>query len=466
MEIKQEKTGDLTATLTVSVAPEDYRDQVTTTLKDYSKRVTIKGFRKGKIPMSVMKKMYGKGVIVEELNKIISASLEEYVNDQTLSLVGEPMPVTTDLELATEFDKEYVLAYEVGLAPDFSIDYSLVGKAPFYNVSIDDEVLGKEIEDLQKRHGPMSNPEESAEGDILFGKISETDADGNVIEDGLSKMFALNPVRIENEELKAEMAKSHKAEDVFPITMAQAFPVDGPLQKFWETNVKGEEIRQVSEEELEEIKNKHFQFEVKKINRTEPMEIGQELFDKAFGEGAITTEEEFRSRLVADMEAFFTKEANRYFRSIAIKSLIEGTDIPLPEDFLRKFLLRTREQITEDNIDSVMDGYLRSLRWRLIVEKMQEADESMNVDEDDLREKAEERVMTQFGSMIGEDKERLTQFANYFLQEEKMVQEMYEEIMEDRIFAHIAQENPPVEEEITATGFMDMLKAENDKAEA
>lgn len=460
MEIKQEKTGDLNATLTISVAPEDYRDQVTTTLKDLAKRVTLKGFRKGKIPMSVLKKMYGKGVIVEELNKIISAGLEEYVKEEKLSLVGEPMPVTTDLDLGTDFDKEYVLAYEVGLAPEFSVDYGLAGKSPFYRVSIDDEVLEKEIADMQKRFGPMTNPDESQEGDILFGKVSETDADGNVIEDGLNKMLALNPVRIEDETLIAEMNKPHKAEDIFPITMAQAFPVDGPLQKFWETNVQGEEIRQVSEAMLEEIKAKHYQFEVKKINRTDPMEIGQELFDKAFGEGEVTTEEDFRARIVGDMETFFTKEATRYFRSMSIKALIEGTEMPLPEDFLHNFLIRTREQITEENVGEVMEGYLRSLRWRLIVEKMQESDESMKVDEEDLRERAEERVMAQFGSMVGEDKERLAQFANYFLQEEKMVQEMYEEIMEDRIFAHIAQENPPVEEDITATGFMDMLKAE------
>jgi trigger factor len=461
LEIKQEKTGDLNATLTINVAPEDYREQVTSTLKDLSKRVTIKGFRKGKIPMSVMKKMYGKSVIVEELNKIISAGLENYVKDENLSLVGEPMPVTTDLDLGTDVDKEYVLAYEVGLAPEFTLDYGLVGTAPFYRVSIDDVVLNKEIADMQKRYGPMTNPEESAEGDILFGKIFETDAEGNALEDGMNKMFALNPVRIEDESLKAEMAKPHKAEDIFPITMAQAFPVDGPLQKFWETNVQGEEILQINEKELEEIKAKHFQFEVKKINRTEPMEIGQELFDKAFGEGTITTEEDFRARIVADMEGFFTKESSRYFRSMAIKSLIEGTELPMPEDFLKTFLIRTREQINESNIDDVIEGYLRSLRWRLLVEKMQKADESMTVTEEDLRERAEDRVMKQFGSMVGEDKERLAQFANYFLQEEKMVQEMYEEIMEDRIFAHIAQENPPVEEEITATGFMDMLKAEN-----
>jgi trigger factor len=460
LEITKENTGDLLATITVNVAPDDYRDEVRKILKDYGKRVNLKGFRKGKVPMSVMKKMFGKGVIVEELNKIISRELENYIKAEEMVLVGEPLPVSSNLELESELDKEYTLSYEVGLAPEFSIDYGLAGQASYYTVTIDDEVLAKEIADMQKRYGPMTNPEESQEGDILFGKVSEVDGDGNVVEDGLSRMVALNPDRIEDEDLKTEMGKTHKPEDTFPVTMKQIYPRAADLRQFWETNVQNEKVRDVSDDELEEIMGKSFVFEVKKINRMEPIEIGQEFFDKIFGEGNITTEEEFRERVSNDMDGFFNNEAQKYYRSKTIKALIEGIDIPLPEDFLKRFLVRTREAISEDNVAEVMESYLRSLRWRLIVEKMQKSDDSMTVEEDDLREKAEEKVLAQFGGMVGEDKARLDQFVNYYLQQENMVQEIFDEVLEDRVFAHLAQENPPAEESITATAFMEMLKAE------
>ncbi|MEM0999795.1 MAG: trigger factor [Bacteroidota bacterium] len=462
MEITRENTGDLLTTVTINVAPEDYQDEVKRILKDYSKRVNIKGFRQGKVPLSVMKKMYGKGVIVDELNKIISQALESYVQEQDLVIVGEPMPKTTNLELESELDKSYSLSYEIGLAPDFEIDYGLAGQTPLYLVNIDEEILNKEVQDMQKRFGPMTNPEESQEGDILFGKVSELDAEGNLVEDGLARMAALNPDRVEDEALKEIMGQPKKPEDTFDVKMEQIFPRNADLRRFWESNAQNEKVRNVNDELLEEIKGKTFRFELKRINRIEPMEIGPELFEKAFGEGEITEEADFRDRVSNDMDGFFNNEATRYYRSNTIKSLIEGIELPLPEEFLQSYLVQSREQLTEENVGEIMESYLRSLRWRLIVEKMQKADDTVKVAEEDLRERAEEKVMAQFGAMIGEDQERLDSFVSYYLREEKIVQEIFDEVLEDRVFAHVAQENPPVEETITATEFMEKLKSEAD----
>ena len=467
MEIIKEKTGDLNAKLTVKVAPEDYQDQVKDVLKDLARRANIKGFRKGKVPVSVVRKMYGKGVVLEELNKVISESLTNYIREEDLPLLGEPLPQTEDFDLDVKAEASYEFEYEVGLAPAFDVDYGLAGQAPLYKVSVDDAVLDKEVDHMREQHGPTSNPDESQEGDTLYGKLSELDADGNVVEEGLGKMIALNPERVPSEDVKKEMADGKKAEDTFNVKMADVMEGEDAIRDFWQTNVSGEEVRKVDNAMLAEIMEKTFQFEVRKINRQEVAELNQEFFDKLFGEGNVANEEQLRAKIAEDMEGFFQKEAQKFYRTKTIKALIENTEIPLPDAFLKKWLVRSREQITEENIEELYGTYSRSQRWRLIIQRMQKDNPNVRVDEEDIRERAKEMVHQQFGAMLqGQDDDKMEGFVNYYLQNEQMVNQIFDNLLEDRVFAHLNEENPAVEEDITATDFMEMLKSDNEALKA
>lgn len=454
--------GDQHAKLKVTVVPDDYRNQVSTILKDYAKRANLKGFRKGKVPVSVVRRMYGKGIVYEELNKIVSKSLGEYLDETKLPIVGEPLPVSLVDDFDENGERDYEFEFELGLAPEFEIEYGLVGESPLYNVTVDDATLEKEVETLQNTYGPMTNPDESQEGDILFGKLSEIDADGNVVEDGYQKMYTLNPDRVPGEELVKKMGGGVKPDETLEVSMEEVARNDNELRKLWETNVQGEKVRDISDEELEAIKGKKFQFEVRKINRIEKMEIGQELFDKAFGEDEVSTEEEFRDRLKGDMVKFFERESLRYYRTKAIKALIEGMSLPLPDEFLKRWLVQTREKVTEENIEDLYESYSRSLRWRLIIEKMQEENPEVKVEEADMRAKAEEQVVAQFGAMLGDaDPERLDTFVSYFMNDEKLSGRMFDELVEEKVFKHLGEKNPAASEEITATEFMELLKNED-----
>jgi trigger factor len=454
LEILKHNTGDLTARLQVKVGPEDYKTQVDGVLKDYARRANIKGFRPGKVPVSVVRKMFGKGIIFEELNKVISSKLSEYIAEEKITLVGEPMPISKDVDLDADTDATYEFEYDLGLAPEFSINYGLAGEASLYKVEVDDPILAREVEDIRERNGDMTNPEESAVGDTLYGKL---------VGAGREKMFALNPSRITNEALKAEMGNGKKDGDTISLTMADTFENDNALRNFWETNVQNERIADISDAELAEIKEASFTFEVRKINRVTKIDLGAELYEKVFGEEhGIEDAAGFRERVRKDMEVFFNREAGRYYRSKAIRSLVEGSALPLPDGFLRDYLVKTREQVTESNIEEIYPSYARSMRWRLLVEKMQGTDASVKVDQDDLRQRAREMVLSQFGSLVApDDTDRLDSFANYYLKDEKMVERMFDELLEDRVFAHINGQNPPVEDSITATAFMELLKSEN-----
>ena len=454
MEIQQHSTGHLTATLSVKVAPEDYKDQVDTQLKEYARRANLKGFRPGKVPVPVVRKMFGKSILFDELNKLLSSNISSYIKENNVQLVGEPMPITKDMDLESDTYIAYQFDYELGLASDFDINYGLAGNAPFFKVEIDDAVLDREIEDMRGRYGDMSNPDSSIEGDTLFGKLSNGKWE---------KMGTLNPNRIKSERLKTEMGKEHKSGDTLSLKMDEVFENDNAIRKFWETNVQGEEVREISTDELDELKSIDFNFEVRKINRVAKCEIDAALYEKAFGEDhGITDEADFRKRVAEDMEKFFNREAMRYYRTQTIKSLVEGSDISFPDEFLRNYLVRSREQVTEANINEIYPSYARSLRWKLLVEKMQSLDPSVVVNQDDIRERARQMVLSQFGSMMGDiDPERLDSFADYYLKDEKAVERMFDELLEDRVFMHLAKSNPPALEAITATDFMERLKAEN-----
>jgi trigger factor len=462
LEIKQEKTSDLTGRLTVVVTPEDYRDQVNTVLKDYAKKANIKGFRKGMVPTSIMRKMFGKGVVFEELNKIVSKALNEYIVEERLALVGEPLPITQDFELDADKEIEYELSFDIGLVSPFVINYGEVAGRPVYKVSADDALIDKEIEGMRSQHGEMTNPEESQEGDILFGKLWEVDAEGNTVEGGLERMFTLNPERVQSESLKKEMGSGKKADDRISLTMADLFDNDSDIRDLWERNVSGEQVRTISTEELAAIQDKKFVFEVRKINRTEKMPVDQTLFDAAFGPGKVTSLSDFRDKVAEDIERHLQNQAQKLYRALAIRSIIDSTEIELPHDFMRRWLVATREQINEENVDSLYDTFLRSYKWRLIVEQMQEENAQVKVTQENVIDRVRALVRSQLGSMLGDiDDTKLESFVQYYLQDEKMVQRIFDEELEDRVFFHINALHPPVEEEITGTDFIEVLKKEN-----
>jgi trigger factor len=463
LEIKQEKTGDLTGKLTVVIAPDDYRDQVNTVLKDYAKKANIKGFRKGMVPTSIVRKMFGKGVIFEELNKIVGKALNDYVVEERLALVGEPLPTGNNIDLDAEKDQSYELNFEIGLSGDFKIDYQLAGSHPIYTIVADDALIDKEVEGMRTQYGEMSNPDESQAGDTLFGKLWEVDGSGNVVEGGLERMYALNPERVASEALKAEMGNAKKAEDRIALTMADITTSDAEIREIWEKNVSGEQVREVSDEELAEIKGKHFAFEVRKVNRVEKLDVDQALFDKVFGEGSVTSLADFRDRLAGDIEKHLNGQALKLYRSMTIRALVEGTDIQLPHDFMKRWLIATREQINEGNVESIFNTFLRSYKWKMIVEQMQAENEQVKVTQENIIDRARAMVKSQFGAMLGEgDDSRLESFVQYYLQDEKMMQRLFDDELEDRVFAHINSINAAVEEETTGSDFIDKLKKENE----
>ena len=186
MNISQEKIDNLNAVVTINIKPEDYQPRVDKAIKDHAKKAKIPGFRPGMVPPSHIKKMYGKSILVDEVNNLLSDSLNNYIDEQKLQVLGQPLPKSDDKEYNWDFSDDFVFNYELGLAPEFDIDFSSKDKVTEYVIKPDPETLAARITNIRKSYGKMTNPDVSADGDVLYADLVQLSPDGSVFEGGIS----------------------------------------------------------------------------------------------------------------------------------------------------------------------------------------------------------------------------------------------------------------------------------------
>jgi trigger factor len=457
VQITEQRLDAQNLLLNVHVSPEDYSEPVRKTLNDYAKKANIPGFRKGKVPMSIVKKMVGKGVVYDELNRSLSQTLRDYIKEKELSILGEPLPVKKEeLDLDPDSTLSYDFQYEIGLAPDFTLNLNLSSSISRYKVEVDEETLQKEIDYQRSRFGNMSNPEVSGEGDILFGKISECDAEGNVIEDGLNRIGTLNPQRVPDAKIIAEMV-GRKAGDTIRFTMPQVFDSREAVRNFWERNAQNEQVREIDDRDLDIIFTKQFVFEVRKVNHVDLAEVNQDLFDKVFPGTGITTEAEFRDKLREDVQGFFERESLNEFRARLMRTVVDAIQIPLPDAFLKKYLLETREKLSPDVLENVYPSYASDLRWNLIINRIMNENPEYKVTQEDVNAAAEVKLRTQFAAMLGNTGDDLIKsLIPTYLEKQERVEEIVNEVVTVRVQDHLVKFVNAVEQPITAKAFMEL----------
>ncbi|MEM6805437.1 MAG: trigger factor, partial [Bacteroidota bacterium] len=372
MQITQESTGNLTANITVLLTPEDYKPQVNEELKKQAKKASMPGFRPGKVPFGLVRKMVGMPVLIEEVNKIVSKALSDYLRDEEISLLGDPMPneqkTEDDFDVNCEKDLDFV--FEVGLAPDFEVDYKLKKKPTKYAISIDDDFLNEQIDNFRDRFGEVSNPEEVAKGDVMYGRIHEVDGEGNVVEGGFDKMIALNPERVESKSFfKPYLGK--KVDEIFDIDVFKVAKKHADVAS----------VLFMEEDELKELKGKSLKMELKKINRVETAELNEDFFGKVAAslqwqtkegeeEIKIETEEDFRTRMQEQLESEFSENSKWYYRNELQKGLMDSNSLDLPDEFLKRWMLKTQKDYTEERVDKEYEDFQKSVSWSMIVENV------------------------------------------------------------------------------------------------
>jgi len=428
MNISQEKTGNLSAIVKININPEDYQPRVDKAIKDHAKKAKIPGFRPGMVPASHIKKMYGKSILVDEINNLLSDTLNKYIETENLQVLGQPLPKMDDHKHYNwDFTDDFEFDYEVGLAPDFNADFSTADKLTQYVVKADDEVLAERIKNLRKGYGKMTNPDVSADGDVLYSEIVQLSPDGSVFEDGISNTASVRLDQVKDEAVKASLIGLKKGDEV-TLDVQKAFNNDA-------AKVAG--LLKIDEETAADLKSS-FRLTVKNVNRLEESDLNQEFFDKLFGEGEVTSEEEFRQRVTDEVEGMMAQDAERRLQEDIYKYTLNKIQFNLPDEFLKRWLQSNDEKMSAEDLEGGYNDFAQNLKWTLIVNKII-TEQKIEVKYEDVFETAKFRLGQQFRmySQMPLSEEQLGQYTVQYLQNKENANKIFDEVKALKVFNYI-----------------------------
>lgn len=447
MNITQEKINDLNAIIKVSIAPEDYTEKVDKTIKDQAKKATIPGFRKGMVPAAHIKKMYGRSILVEEINKMLSDALNNYLSENKVEILGQPLPKMDDTkEFKWDFTDAFEFEYEIGLAPAVEVNISDADQFKAYQVKADEETLASRIKNIRKSYGKMTNPEVSAEEDVLYAELAELSADGSVFEGGINHTGSIRLDQVTDEAVKSTLI-GLKKDDVLQLDLQKAFNNNENIIA---------KLLDITEEAAKELKST-FQVTVKNVNRLEEADLNQEFFDKIFGEGVVTDEAGFSAKITEEIEGMFKQDADRKLQNDMYTKLTDEVKMELPDEFLRKWLKATNEKLTDEELNEGYEDFAKNLKWTLIENKIIK-DNNIEIKYDEVFATAKERLDAQFRmySPAPMPDDQLTQYTTTFLQEKDNANRIFEEVKALKVFNHIKSVATINEEEIAYNKFIEM----------
>ncbi len=430
--ITQEDLGNLKALVTIELEQNDYQSKVDHVIKDYSKQVNLKGFRKGKVPPGVIKKMYGNQILAEELNKIVIAEMEKYLEENNIKILGQPIPkqdhpVRYDINTLNP----YQFAYELGLSPEFEI--KMLSKKPSitkHEVTIDDDLIDQELMQMRLRYGKMTNPEDAVqENDILYVSIEELD-NGDLKEGG----------QVNHTAIPVDMFKDKKAhKKAMGMKIGDHLDLDGV--KVFEKDIKeiGQHFFEIKEEEVLDQLSPECRITLEKINRREPAALDQDFFDKIYGLKVVTSEDEMKARIGEEMQPYIEQQTETYLRKSMHKEVLDKTPIDLPDDFLKRWIKLSNEKpISDEDIEKDYDSFARNLKWTLIVNQLAKS-ENITVSQEELKNRTKEMVRQQL-AYYGQqetDEAEIDAMSEQFLKREDHLKKTYDQLLEDKIFDYL-----------------------------
>lgn len=414
MNITREHIDELNAIVKVDIAKEDYSDKVENILKDYRKNANIPGFRKGHVPMGMVKKQYGKAVLVDEVNKLLQEALNKYLTEEKLDVLGNPLPKAQD---DLNWDAEnFSFEFELGLAPSFDIDLKSKKAITHYNIIADDEMINEQVERIQKQYGKLVAKDTVEEGDEITGAF--TNEEKNIE----------NKATLPLEKVKSKKAvkalTGAKVGDIVELSTKGLFEDDHDLIQYLK-------VEHDDAHGLDITVN----FTIEEVNKREPAELDQELFDKLFGKDNVTSVEELKTKIKEDSEKQFVQQADQKLLNDVTEYLVENTEFALPAEFLKKWIKETGEQpLTEEQASEEYEKSEKGLRYQLIEGKII-SDNDLQVTFDELKDFAKGYIktqMAQFGQTDPED-EAVENIAQRVLSNQEEVKRLSEQLMSQKL---------------------------------
>ncbi|MCJ8292254.1 MAG: trigger factor [Crocinitomicaceae bacterium] len=451
MNVVREDIDALNAILKVQVKPEDYQDKVKETLKNHRKKVNLPGFRPGMVPMGLIQKQYGSSVLAEELNRVVNASLQSYLAENKVEILGNPIP-KQDHEVEGDFKNpsEFTFAYEIGLAPTVDVKLSSKSKYDYLKVKIDDTLVDKQIEDLRRRYGKLTTSDKVGDTDLVMAQFVELNDDDSIKEGGILHSSTVSMEFISNDKVKKDL----KGKEVgYKIIVNPTDVSRGGKDTAAMLGVK--------EEELEGLSDK-FQLMITEIKGMEMAELNEELFDKLFGAGAVKNEKDMRERVVSDLAGMFMNDSDRMLTQSIYKDLLEKTKVDLPDAFLKRWIKISNEKdVTAEQIEADYENYSKSLKWQLIQGNIFKAND-IKLEDKEVIEYTKGLLASnyaQYGMPAPEDAE-LTKSAMEVLQNREEANRVYEMLAERKLTHYFKETVSLKDKEISYDEFVELAGAQ------
>lgn len=450
MNITRENIDELNAILTVSIEKNDYEATVNDVLKNYRKKASMPGFRPGMVPAGLIKKMHGKAALAEEVNKILSKSLTEFIQAEKLNVLGEPLP-NEEKQTPIDWDaqSDFSFVFDVAFAPEIEVKLDKGTTMPFYNIEAGEEMVSKQLDAYAARLGENKVVETVGDKDTVRGNFVQLNEDGSELEGGIVAEKVVIAVDLMKDEAVKASFLGKKAGDVI---------VFDPVTTYDNKHEVGHMLN-ISHEQAEVLSG-NFSFTIIEVLQFEKAELNQDLFSKIYGEDSgITTEEEFKARVKAEIEENFVHSSNYKFALDSRDALLKEIQFNLPEAFLKRWIKVTNEKMTDEQIDGDFDNFMTDLKWQLIKDKIVK-DNELKITEEDVRELAKEMAAIQFRQYglnnVGE--EHLENYANHMLKNEEERRKLVSRKQEDVIIATIKDKVTLDVKEISYEEFNKMLE--------
>lgn len=415
MNIKFENPDKVNGLMTITVEKADYEEKVTKTLKNYRKKAQVPGFRPGMVPMGLIKRQYGTAVKVEEVNKLLGEKLYEYIRENKIQMLGEPLP-NEEKQKAQDFegDGPFEFVFDIAVAPEFKAELSGRDKIDYYAIDVDDKLIDQQVQMYASRGGQYEKVENYEGNDMLKGDLRELDAEGNTKEGGITVSDAvLMPSYIKVDDQK-KLFDGAKLGDIITFNPRKAYP---------ENDAEVSSLLKIERDAVKDM-TADFSFQITEISRYKAAEVNQTLFDQVFGEGVVKSEEEFRQKIAENIKAQLTIDSDYKFL-LDVRQHMEKKvgKLEFPEALLKRVMLNNNKDKGEDFVEKNFEGSLKELAWHLIKEQLVTANE-IKIEDADLKAIAKEAVRQQFAQygMSNVPDDVLEQYADEQLKKREQVE--------------------------------------------
>lgn len=452
MEVLQESTGKGTATIEVIISKQDLNPKVEKALKTYQRRASMPGFRPGKVPMGMVKKMYGSAVMAEELNNLVSESLNNYIFENKINLLGYPLPDTERSgQIDLESDEDLHFFFDIGLAPEIDVDLAQFTET-YHLVKADDAEIQKVVDRMLDENPDTIHPETIEAGDMIDLRIVQADAEGNEVAEGLDKFVKLELKDAGEEAEKFFVGKP--SGDEFVLNFEQLLGAE-----------KAEQLLNL-EEEQKDLLTSDFNVIIDDISREVPAELNPDFFNRMFPYSSIETEEEFRARIAEELERQLNQQSEMLFFNTVFDRLINETQIELPEEFLKKWLIdRNQGAMTEEQAVEDLEKHKKSIHFQLIEESLKlKYPNTIEVSNEEIRNFVKAYFFQQFGGQTDISKEldeSLNGIVDNILKDENEVMRVERQLAEQKMIKLFNEKVTKVEETVTPDGLKEIIENYN-----